>query len=603
MLSSLTVKQRALDLGFDLVGIAPIDLWKDLEFSRQWVEKGFNGEMQYLANPKRFDPRLILPSAKSAICVGLVYNASLPYSMRSQPEAGNQKSEIRNQNEEKNGARVGDSVAGRESTVNANNGLRTTDNGPPHEFPISSFHYPAPTGERVDDLAVGRESTVSASNGQRTTDNGPPHEFPISSFHFPAPPGERVDDLAVDRESTVSASNGQRTTDNGPPHEFPISSFHFPAPPGERVDDLAVGRESTVGASNGQRTTDNGPPHEFPISSFHLPAAPRAWISRYAWGYDYHEIMRAKLEQLRAALEGLAPGIETRVFVDTGPVIERAFARFSGIGWMGKNACLINQEKGSWFFLGLVLSSLELAPDLPAPDRCGSCRACLDACPTGALVEPYVMDASRCISYLTIELKGSIPEQYRAQLGAHIFGCDICQDVCPWNNSHLPTDFSQQPSDTGLRTLPTQKGQSSSSHYVRRPATTNASQFQPMVVTAIGPTQVEGSGSVAREAARADGLRTTNNGPLTTDNTSFSLFNPPLDALASLTENDFHRIFAHSPIKRAKYRGWLRNLCVAMGNSGDQRFVPWLELAAQHAESVVREHAGWALERLRGKGQ
>ena len=145
--------------------------------------------------------------------------------------------------------------------------------------------------------------------------------------------------------------------------------------------------------------------------------------------------MRAKLEQLRAAVEELAPGVETRVFVDTGPVVERAFARFSGIGWMGKNTCIINQEKGSWFFLGVILTSLELAPDLPAPDRCGSCTACLEACPTGALVEPYVMDASRCISYFTIELKGSIPEQFRPKIGGNVFGCDICQDVCPWNGT------------------------------------------------------------------------------------------------------------------------------------------------------------------------
>jgi epoxyqueuosine reductase len=295
--------------------------------------------------------------------------------------------------------------------------------------------------------------------------------------------------------------------------------------------------------------------------------------------------MGAKLEQLRAAIEGLAPGVETRGFVDTGPVVERAFARFSGIGWMGKNTCIINQEKGSWFFLGVILTSLELAPDLPAPDRCGSCTACLDACPTGALVEPYVMDASRCIAYLTIELKASIPERFRPKIGGNVFGCDICQDVCPWNNS-------RQASVLGFQQAPSQQRQSSDGRYVTHPATTKVPQFHPMTVAPIHPKPERG------------GVRkhlTTDHGPRTTDDASLSLFNPPLDLLASISEDDFRRIFAHSPIKRAKYRGWLRNLCVAMGNSGDERFVPWLERAAQHSDPVVREHAAWALDRLRGK--
>jgi epoxyqueuosine reductase len=422
MLSSLTVKERALDLGFDLAGIAPIGVWKDLEFSRQWVEKGFNGEMRYLENPKRFDPRLILPSAKSAICVGLVYNTPLPY----------------------------------------------------------------------------------------------------SSFHFP-----------------VSAA-----------------------------------------------------------------ATPRAWISRYAWGHDYHEIMWAKLDQLRAALEELAPGVETRVFVDAGPVVERAFARFSGIGWMGKNTCIINQEKGSWFFLGVILTSLELAPDLPAPDRCGSCTACLDACPTGALVEPYVMDASRCISYFSIELKGSIPVQFRPKIGANVFGCDICQDVCPWNSGPSrqlsrhggvggqPQNNSHQPSANSYQQSLSRQRQSPDERCVKQAATTKVPQFHPIPAATIHPTLEDGG--VLKQL-------TTDHGPLTTNNASLSLFNPPLDVLALISEDDFRRIFAHSPIKRAKYRAWLRNLCVAMGNSGDERFLPWLEQAAQHSDPIVREHATWALERLRNK--
>jgi epoxyqueuosine reductase len=295
--------------------------------------------------------------------------------------------------------------------------------------------------------------------------------------------------------------------------------------------------------------------------------------------------MRAKLEQLRAALEELAPGVETRAFVDTGPVVERAFARFSVIGWMGKNTCIINQEKGSWFFLGVILTDLELAPDLPAPDRCGSCTACIEACPTGALVRPYVMDASRCISYFSIELKGSIPELFRPKIGSNVFGCDICQDVCPWNDSHQPSAFSFQRKPSAQR-------QSADKSCVKQAATTKVPQFCPMSVAAAQPTPKDGDNR--KQLA-------TDHGRLTTDDASFSLFNPTLDVLALISEDDFRRIFAHSPLKRVKYRGWLRNLCLAMGNSGDEKFVPWLERVAQHSDPIVREHAAWALERLRGK--
>jgi epoxyqueuosine reductase len=390
-----TIKQRALQIGFDLAGIAPVEVWRDLEFSRQWVEKGYAGEMHYLENPKRADPRRVLPSAKSVISVGLVYNADLPYS-----------TEVRSQ------------------------------------------------GSQVGSGSVGSQ---------------------------------------------------------------------------ERS-----GSEALKGPGLDGSETDNA----------------RAWISRYAWGRDYHQVMRSKLDLLRSSIENLEPGVETRVYVDTGPIVERAFARHSGIGWMGKNTCLINEARGSWFFLGVILTSLDLAPDLPAPDRCGSCTRCIDACPTQALVEPYVMDASRCIAYLTIELRGSIPAEFRSSIGANVIGCDICQDVCPWN-SPQPSALSGQ-------------------HQARRTAAlTLAPEFEPMSVRSGG----------------AEGA-------------SFTLFNPGLDDLASLTEEDFRRVFAHSPIKRAKYRGWLRNLCVAMGNSGDRRFLPRLERLAVHDDAVVREHAAWALERL-----
>ena len=486
MLSSLAVKQRALDLGFDLAGISPIGVWKDLEFSRRWVEKGFNGEMRYLENPKRFDPRLVLPSAKSVICVGLIYNTPLPYST----EAG--------------GASL-----------------------------------------RSQELEVRSQET----------------EEKVSGVRCRVPEGQ----CAPEKEAKKDSRDLRLKIAPAPSPE-PPAPFFF-----------------------------NGQP------------APRAWISRYAWGQDYHETMRAKLEQLRKALEDLAPGVATRIFVDTGPVVERAFARFSGIGWMGKNTCIINQEKGSWFFLGVILISLEVAPDLPAPDRCGSCTACLEACPTEALVEPYVMDASRCISYFTIEIKGAIPERFRPKIGANVFGCDICQDVCPWNRetsrqlsvvscqsqnfSPQPSVVSHQPSAISYQQSLSSQRQSPDERCVKQ-ATTKVPQFHPMSVAAAQPTPKDGDNRKQP---------TTDNGPPTTDTASFSLFNPPLDVLASITEDDFRRIFAHSPVKRVKYRGWLRNLCVAMGNSGDRRFVLWLEQAAQHPEPIVREHAKWALDRLRGK--
>jgi epoxyqueuosine reductase len=162
----------------------------------------------------------------------------------------------------------------------------------------------------------------------------------------------------------------------------------------------------------------------------------RGWISRYAWSHeDYHESVLRRLKQVEAALHKAISDSElmTRSYVDTGPIVERVFAKYAGIGWIGKNTCIINQKIGSWLFLGVILTSLELTPDLPAPDRCGTCTRCIEACPTDAILEPYKLDSSRCISYLTIEKRGSIPEELRTGMGRHVFGCDICQDVCPWN--------------------------------------------------------------------------------------------------------------------------------------------------------------------------
>ncbi|HEX3738306.1 MAG TPA: tRNA epoxyqueuosine(34) reductase QueG [Terriglobales bacterium] len=189
----------------------------------------------------------------------------------------------------------------------------------------------------------------------------------------------------------------------------------------------------------------------------------RGWISRYAWSQeDYHDAVLRRLKQVEARLhevwegpDGNAAGehvwggntcpptLTTRSYVDTGPIVERVFAKYAGIGWVGKNTCIINQKKGSWLFLGVILTSLELDPDLPAPDRCGTCTRCIEACPTDAILGPYQLDSNRCISYLTIEKRGSIAEDLREGVGRHVFGCDICQDVCPWNRKAPATAASE----------------------------------------------------------------------------------------------------------------------------------------------------------------
>ncbi|PYR56188.1 MAG: tRNA epoxyqueuosine(34) reductase QueG [Acidobacteria bacterium] len=248
-MTSAEIKARAVELGFDVCGIAPAAAFAELRFFREWLARGYAGEMQYLARSaeRREDVRSILPSARSVIALGTVYNVERPYST-------------------------------------------------------------------------------------------------------------------------------------------------------ERDADIAR-------------------------------------LARYAWGDDYHDVIGRRMDALLEWMRGAAgEPFDARAYVDTGPVQERVYAQHAGIGWIGKNTCLINPDRGSWIFLSEILCTLPLEPDAPSLDQCGTCTLCLDACPTGALAEPYVLDSRKCLSYLTIEVKGSIPIELRPQLGAHAYGCDICQDVCPWNH-------------------------------------------------------------------------------------------------------------------------------------------------------------------------
>ena len=260
--------------------------------------------------------------------------------------------------------------------------------------------------------------------------------------------------------------------------------------------------------------------------SMHFTAGERAWISRYAWGDDYHLVLRRGLSRLELMLRERFGHFDARILVDTAPLLERSYARRAGLGWIGKNTCLINQQSGSWFFLGELLISLEIEPDTPPPDRCGTCTRCIDACPTRALIpgeNGSVLDARLCISYFTIELRGPVPEEQRRYTGHHVFGCDICQDVCPWNR--------------------------------RAPVTADPS-FQ------------------ARQ------------------------FAPPLERLAAITEDEFRGMFRGTPVTRARYSGFLRNVAVAMGSRKQEVFRAPLGRLAASPDPVVREHARWALEQL-----
>ena len=267
----------------------------------------------------------------------------------------------------------------------------------------------------------------------------------------------------------------------------------------------------------------------------------RGVIARYARGRDYHGTIKKRLLELHRWIEAsLERPVEGRVYVDTGPILERELALRAGVGWFGKNTMLIHPKRGSYFFLGLLLLDLELDADAPfEEDHCGTCRSCLDACPTGALLGrdasgAPVMDATRCISYLTIEHRGPIPVELRPLMGNRVYGCDIGQEVCPWNEQFArPAEEEAYRAGEGLD----------------------------------GPSLVELA-----------------------------------DTLLSLDEEEFRELFRRSPIKRAKRVGLLRNVCVALGNWGTPEAVPVLVRALADSEVLVRGHAAWALGRV-GTGE
>lgn len=255
----------------------------------------------------------------------------------------------------------------------------------------------------------------------------------------------------------------------------------------------------------------------------------RGWISRYAWGDDYHTVIRARLSQLLERMRAAYGDFDSRVCVDTAPLLERSYARLAGLGWIGRNTCLINQAQGSWFLLGELLTSLEIEPDSPPPDRCGTCQRCIYSCPTEAIVPRgdgcWTIDSRRCISYFTIELRNEIPLAHRPAMGNHLFGCDICQDVCPWN----------------------------------RRAPDNA---EPAFAPRAG------------------------------------LMAPNLEEMAKLTPSEFRARFAATPLERARYRGFLRNVAIAMGNARRENFRPLLQPMAESEDAMVAEAARWALAQL-----
>ena len=266
-------------------------------------------------------------------------------------------------------------------------------------------------------------------------------------------------------------------------------------------------------------------------ASYHDPSARSGLIARYARYRDYHDVLSERLKQLTEFVNKLGgEGARSLWYVDTGPLLERELAQRAGLGFIGKHTNLISRQLGNWIFLSEIITTLAIEPDAPEKNHCGSCTRCITACPTAAITAPFQLDARRCISYLTIELKGAIPLELRPAIGDRIFGCDDCLQACPWNR------FARE-------------------------------------------------GQMMKAHARPD------------------LAQPDLLELLSLDEAGFKRWFAGTPMLRAKRRGLLRNVCVALGNIGDEKALPALRKAATDPEPLIAEHAVWAIERIQTRSQ
>jgi epoxyqueuosine reductase len=406
------IRERAAALGFDLCGVVEARAFPELARAEEWLARGYAGEMNYLADPRRADPAAVMPGVRSVIVCALNYNTGLPRSI---------------------------DVSAQTSTL------------------------------------VRSQKPTTESTGENAPEQG----------------------------------------------------------------------------------------------------VPRGWISRYAWGTDYHLVLTEKLEALLGELrQRSAEAFDARVYTDTGPLHERVLAKYAGLGWVGKNTLLLNQRLGSYFFLGTILTTLEIAPTLgaasgPAADLCGTCRRCIEACPTEALIEPYVMDARRCISYLTIELRGRVPHEFRPLIGNHVFGCDICQDVCPWNNrAPIAQNWEFQP-----RRSAADRGNHSA-------ATPNASEAPLRPVGGVSD-------------------------PASPNEHEHSLYLPKLLWLAGISEEEFRTFFRGSPIKRTKWCGIVRNACIALGNTrlrpgtaGYGEATALLRKLAGSCQPVIAESAQWALARI-----